>query len=50
MRRVCPLKKARSLVAEPVKTFRRAQPAMNEKVFKRQTSALRRQTLVEQTP
>ncbi len=50
MRRVCPLKKARSLVSEPAKTFRRAQPAMNEKVFKRQASELRRQALAEQTP
>jgi hypothetical protein len=50
MRRVCPLKKARSLVSEPAKTFRRAQPAMNEKVFKRQTSELGRQALAEPTP
>ncbi len=41
MRRVSALKKARNLIAEPVKTFRR-QPVTNAKVFKRQASGSQR--------
>ena len=49
MRRLSALKKARNLIAEPVKTFRR-QPVTKAKAFKRQASGIQRPACSESTP